>query len=306
MDKDILRIVIISLGILIMLGMVMWSFFKNRKPPRNKFYSKKEPLGKIDDSLVINTENDDFDVVPLGAVSDYELSPDIDPIFGNTKEYQETEFKDYDVETFDTDTGKETSLDIDNNYGSEIVENSSLKMKDDFSPEMEEQFKSEVQESIANELGIDNFEDVGFKQHEPEEKESNFEMPSVIQIHVFALDYEGFKGNDLRDAFQESKLEYGSVKIFERLDEKRRVDFAVASMVEPGTFPETEMESFNCPGIVFFLQPAVLDNPLQIFDEFISTIDTIAKKLDGVKLDQHREPLSKDTIKMIRKGLSAA
>lgn len=306
MDKDILRIVIISLGILIMLGMVMWSFFKNKKPQRNKFYNKKDPLGKIDDSLIISTENDNFDVVPLGTVSDYELSPDMDPIFNNTTEYQEKEFKDYEVEALDTDIGKETSLDIDNNYSPEIVENSSLKIKNGFSPEMEEQFKSERQDNIANELGIDDFEDIGFNQNELEEKESNFEVPSVIQIHVFALDYEGFKGKDLLDVFQESKLEYGSVKIFERLDEKRRVDFAVASMVEPGTFPETEMESFSCPGIVFFLQPAVLDNPLEIFDEFISTIDKIAKKLDGVKLDQHREPLSKETIRMIRKGLSAA
>ena len=303
MDKDVLRIVIISLGILIMLGMVMWSFFKNKKPQRNKFYNKQDPLGNIDDSLIINTENDDFDVEPLGAVSDYELSPDEDPIFNNTAGYQAQEFEDYEVETFDTDIGKETSLEMDDDFSPELVENPNLKKKD-FSPELEEQFKSELEENIANELGIDDFEDSGFEQSEPEGHDSSSEVPSVIQINVFALDYDGFKGKDLLDVFKKAKLEYGSLKIFERLDDKRRVDFAVASMVEPGTFPETDMESFSCPGIAFFLQPVVLENPLQIFDEFIETIDMVANELDGVKLDQHREPLSKETISTIRKGLS--
>ena len=55
-------------------------------------------------------------------------------------------------------------------------------------------------------------------------------------------------------------LEYGSLKIFERLDANRLVDFGVACIVEPGTFPDKDLENFYCPGIVFFMQPEALDD----------------------------------------------
>ncbi len=268
MDKDILRLVIISLGVFIMLCMVLWSFFKNRKPRRDmKFYNKKDPLGKIDDSLVINTDNDDFDVVPLGVVTDDGLVPnsgfesDPDPIFNNQVQSRE---------------------------------------KTDYAPVSQEQY---VETEPEPEFEIDGFKEDDLDLIKPQKKDSNFEVPKIIQIHIFALDYEGFSGKDLRDAFQQTNLTYGSLKIFERLDSQNRVDFAVASMIEPGTFPDQDMESFTCPGIVFFLQPAELDNPSSVFDEFIKTIEIIAARLEGVKLDHKREPLSKETIKQIRTHL---
>ncbi|MCF6204886.1 MAG: cell division protein [Methylococcaceae bacterium] len=269
MDKDILRLVIISLGVFVMLCMVLWSFFKNKKPKRDmKFYNKKDPLGKIDDSLVINTDNDDFDVVPLGVVTDDGLAPnsdfesDPDPIFNNQVQARE---------------------------------------KTNYAPVSQEQY---VEPEPEPELEIDGFIEDDLDLIKPQEENLNFEVPRIIQIHIFALDYEGFSGKDLLDAFQKTSLTYGSLKIFERLDSQKRVDFAVASMIEPGTFPDKGMESFTCPGIVFFLQPAELDHPLTVFDEFIKTIEIIATRLEGVKLDHKREPLSKETIKQIRTHLA--
>ncbi len=269
MDKDILRLVIISLGVFVMLCMVLWSFFKNRKPRRDvMFYNKKEPLGKIDDSLVINTDNDDFDVVPLGVVTDDGLVPDPgfesdpDPIFNNQVQARE---------------------------------------QTDYAPVSQEQYAETDPEP---ELEIEGFKEDDLELIKPQKKNSSFEVPKIIQIHIFALEYEGFSGKDLRDAFQQNSLTYGSLKIFERLNSQNRVDFAVASMIEPGTFPDQDMELFTCPGIVFFLQPAELDDPLRVFDEFIKTIEIIATRLEGVKLDHKREPLSKETIEQIRINLA--
>jgi cell division protein ZipA len=75
-------------------------------------------------------------------------------------------------------------------------------------------------------------------------------------------------------------------------------------MVEPGAFPETNRESFYSPGIVFFLQPGELENPLEIFDEFIQTINLLSANLDGVKWDHNRQPLSEETIKAFRLQIS--
>lgn len=129
-------------------------------------------------------------------------------------------------------------------------------------------------------------------------------MPALIEFSVVARADEGFNGLDLLDAFERAGLKYGSVKVFERIDEQRLVDFAVASMLEPGTFPEEDLEDYFCPGIVFFMQPRELDDPAAVFEDFIDTIDQLADELDGVVWDNQRQPLSDETVEKFRQCLS--
>jgi len=230
MDKDLLRIVIIAIGGIVLIGIILWSIFKNKKPRRGiDFYDKGNPLENIDESLFLNTQHDEFDIVPLGSALDDEPVIELDSV--------------------------------------EPV-------------------------SITSE------------QEQYQEQEDKVDLPKIIQFSIVASADKGFNGLDLVEAFDRVGLEYGSMKIFERIDEQRRVDFAVASMVEPGTFPDTDLELFSSPGIVFFIQPGELDNPLQTFDEFVQTINMLATELDGVKWDHNRQPLSDVTIQQFRKSLS--
>lgn len=223
MDKDLLRIVIIMVGVIVIIGMLIWHFIKHKRSHDEiDFYDKGDPLDHIDDALVVDTDHDDFDIVPLGSVLGDDLAPD--PI---TK---------------------------------------------------------------ASEL-------------EQQGQESDADLPDIVQFSIVASADEGFNGKILAETFKLVGLEYGSVKVFERLDENRHVNFAVASMVEPGTFPETDMESFFCPGIVFFLQPGGMENPVEVFDEFIQTIKLLASELDGVIWDHNRQPLTEDVIQLFRENL---
>lgn len=129
-------------------------------------------------------------------------------------------------------------------------------------------------------------------------------MPALIEFSLVARADEGFNGLDLFDAFERAGLKYGSVKVFERIDDDRLVDFAVASMLEPGTFPDTELEEYFCPGIVFFMQPRELDDPAAVFEDFIDTIDQLADELDGVVWDNQRQPLSAETVEKFRQNLA--
>ena len=227
MDKDLLRLVIIAIGGTVILGLILWSVFKNKRSSRRdiNFYDKGNPLNNIDDSLIIDTSNDDFDIVPLGSALDAELEPD--PI------------------------------------------------------------------TVASEI------------ESPQVPEDNqFKLPNIIQFSLMATADGGFNGVELIDAFQLVGLEYGSMKIFERLDDQRRVDFAVASIVEPGTFPETELELFYTPGLVFFIQPSELESPLPIFDDFIQTINLLATELGGEIRDHNRQPLTEETIQQFRNTLA--
>jgi len=224
MDKDLLRLVIIAIGGIVILGMILWSLLKNKRQKRSiDFYDKGNPLENIDESLVLNTENDDFDIVPLGSAIDD------DPITVASRDF-------------------------------------------------DQQAKVAV--------------------------ETKKPVPDIIQFSIVAKDDKGFNGAELSNAFEQLGLEYGNMKVFERLDEQRRVDFAVASMVEPGTFPESDLETFYSPGIAFFLQPKELDNPLDIYNEFVETIKLLSTTLDGVSLDHKRQPLSAATIQNFRTILS--
>ena len=128
-------------------------------------------------------------------------------------------------------------------------------------------------------------------------------VPAIIQFSIITKGDEDFNGADLVEAFEMVGLEYGSLKIFERLDENRLVDYGVACIIEPGTFPEKDLDQFHCPGIVFFMQPEALDDARAVFEDYIETIALLAKKLDGVILDHRRQHLTEATVEAIRRSL---
>ncbi|MGR8941394.1 MAG: cell division protein ZipA C-terminal FtsZ-binding domain-containing protein [Gammaproteobacteria bacterium] len=140
-------------------------------------------------------------------------------------------------------------------------------------------------------------------EEEEDEPQPRFIAPSIIQFCLVANQDEGFNGLDLAQAFNIVGLEYGNLKIYERLDANRLVDFGVASMVPPGTFPENDLDAFFCPGIVFFMQPGELDDPVPVFEDFVQTIAFMANELDGTVLDHQHKPLTEATIELIRKSL---
>jgi cell division protein ZipA len=95
--------------------------------------------------------------------------------------------------------------------------------------------------------------------------------------------------------------------IYHRYDrEYREPLFSVASLAEPGTFPIDNMESFECPGVVLFFQPTQVKDPLDVFDDLVSTCHELAVKLDGVEWDETHQPLTVDRIALMRQRLEAA
>jgi len=234
MDKEILRIVIIATGMVVVVGMLIWAYIKDKKAREDmEFYDDND---YADDSL--RDTRDDFDIIPVGAKSD------VDSYHAHDKS--------------------------DRYYD-----------EDDDEPYYEQD------------------DDPEFDQEPPPRAAA----PAIIQFSIITKADEDFNGADLAEAFEMAGLEYGSLKIYERLDANRLVDFGVACIVEPGTFPDKDLENFNCPGIVFFMQPEALDDAPAVFDDYIETINLLAARLDGVVLDHRRQPLTEATIQAIRQSL---
>lgn len=131
--------------------------------------------------------------------------------------------------------------------------------------------------------------------------------PFLIQISVVAGRDKFFPGEELRDALLDLDLIHGDMGIFHRYDRQfRQTLFSVASLVEPGTFPMDDMESFECPGVVLFFQTAKVADPLSVYDDLVSTCHELALRLGGTEWDENRKPLTHEKIAHMRTLLEEA
>ncbi len=237
MDKEILRIVIIATGLVVVIGMLVLAYVKDKKAREDQDFFDDDDAFQTTESLADIT--DDFDIVPED----------------HTK----------------------------NNVSIAHAHDKSDRYYED-------------------EEDVDYYEDED-EDEDYQEPPPRAAAPAIIQFSIITKADEDFNGADLVEAFKMVGLEYGSLKIFERLDTNRLVDFGVACIVEPGTFPDKDLDSFYCPGIVFFMQPEALDDAPAVFDDYIETINLLADKLDGVILDHRRQPLTEATVQAIRQSL---
>lgn len=229
MDKELLRIVIIATGLMIIMGMLIWSYLRNKKSQEEfNIYDDPKPKSPPEKSLLIEEDEDDFK--------------------------------------------------------NDLIDSSDLLDASDH-----------------------HYFDLDDAAYEPEDDDieppPRVAIPAIIQFSLVAKTDEGFNGADLVNAFEIVGLEYGSLKIYERLDANRLVDFGVACMVEPGTFPDSGLDMFYCPGLVFFMQPGALDDAQAVFDDYVETIQLLAIELDGIIRDHNRQPLTDTTIQSIRQSL---
>ena len=241
MDKDLLRMVIIAVGAVVILGMVLWSIFSNgSKRKKINFYDDHDPLENIDPSLVVSTEDDDFDIVPIstGDNDDAQVKTRL-----NTEYIQEAQESSVDVNEF-----------------------------------------AHVQQSEA-------------------QVQTDKPLPTLLQLSVVAKSAQGFSGIQLLEAFERVGLIYGSVQVFERLDDLNQVDYAVASMAEPGVFPGDNWETYVCPGVTFFMQPREVGNASAVFDEMLETISQLSAFLKADVLDQNQQHLTEETLQQIKASL---
>jgi len=143
---------------------------------------------------------------------------------------------------------------------------------------------------------------------EKKQPRSGVGAPFLIQVSVVARSGESFQGEELREALMDDlELIHGEMGIFHRYDRRHREpQFSIASLIEPGTFPIEDMENFECPGVVLFFQPGMVDDPLGVFDDLIETCHELARRMDAIEWDDRRQPLTTEKIAYMRGQMEAA
>jgi cell division protein ZipA len=138
---------------------------------------------------------------------------------------------------------------------------------------------------------------------DPEPFETD-EPVRIVQIKVVAFEGKLFSGALLIDALRAVGLEYGSMNIFHRQRNSGEPPvFSVVNMLEPGTFPVDNPSDFKSPGVVFFLQVGLVENPVAAFDEMVRIAQILASRISGEVLDAENQPLTAEITGFVRESL---
>jgi len=124
----------------------------------------------------------------------------------------------------------------------------------------------------------------------------------LVTVHVAAPRGQRFPGKELKAVFDLHGYRHGQMAIYHCTLDGSKV-FSIANMVQPGTFDEDQMDTFETPGFTLFMRlPIELDADVA-FDFLIREARGLAQELDGTLRDSDRNPLSEQTIRHMREDV---
>ncbi|WP_255526678.1 cell division protein ZipA [Photobacterium sp. BZF1] len=161
----------------------------------------------------------------------------------------------------------------------------------------ESQTNVKVETALAEEAVIEPVAEPVIEQSLPvEEPEQQVEKevlpPDYLVLNVHARNGEMFRGSRLFNAFEQNHLIFGENSVYHRHADAAGTGpaiFSVTNMVHPAHFPEGGSESFETPGVAFYLMlPCEMGRADQNFNLMLQTVQRIADSLGGDVLDHER------------------
>lgn len=179
-----------------------------------------------------------------------------------------------------------------------------------------------LDEVIEDEFWISEVEPVELdkraKNRRVEETAENAESRHdlIVALYVRALPERSFSGTDIFAAMERLGLQHGDMNIFHHhgLGEgaqaaaapapgRGKPVFSIANLTEPGSFNPDLAEDFQTPGLILFLRlPGPLDGPVA-FELMLNHAHRLAEMLEGRLEDEHRQPLTPETVAFLRGGI---
>lgn len=124
-------------------------------------------------------------------------------------------------------------------------------------------------------------------------------MQHFLSLYVMARPGQFFQGYELLQSLLACGLRHGQMDIFHFYEQQQgetKILFSVASAHKPGTFNLAEMGQYRCPGLSLFFSVEPQADPNDVFDKMLDTARQLAEDLEGELLDQHRKPLTEDSM----------
>jgi cell division protein ZipA len=128
----------------------------------------------------------------------------------------------------------------------------------------------------------------------------------IISLYVVARPLMALRGEAILKAAEDVDLDYGEMRIFNRVVERsgrRQIVFRMANAVKPGTFDLDNLWNLTTPGLVLFMQlPGPLEG-LKAFNSMLDCAKKLAVELNAELRDETRSVLSNQTIDHMREEI---
>jgi len=272
MDPDLVRLILIVLGVLLVAGIYLWDRYKRSQPRAQAF--RRPPAGMSIDG------GEAEDEAPLGRAEPH-MDDDIESI-------------------------PEMRLDEGQQPGHAVAPPPKRPHpRDMLDPDPEDIGEwagaaRDADPQFSMDLAFDAHGDSDYLSTDPALRDEV--ERKIIVIHVVARDG-SFAGPAIEKACRANDLVLGEMSIYHRHESGGRVMFSMASMVEPGSFPADAMDGFSSPGLSLFTQlPGVRDG-VEIYDEMLATANRLAALLHGELQDERHNKLTRQMEKHTRESV---
>lgn len=304
MESDLLRLILLVLGVLLVVGIYLWDRYKRitRRFPRIKMDRKlKEPgfdLPERDDDVgevrVVSRKREQPEEPFIPEQTFVAEAPQAEPTAASQAEASRPQ------------PAGEVRKRSQDKYDS-ALSGVKLDRADQASPpvdplvlEPRDEIPSTGESQFTLDLGFNAHTDSDYLNIDPALLD---EVPRlIVQINVMSRG-QSFSASQVQHAAAQVELRFGEMSIYHRETDAGQVLFSMASVVEPGTFPRGKDEAFATPGLTLFTQlPGVRDG-LAIYSDMLFTAERLSALLDAVLQDETRSKLTKQSIEHTREGI---
>ncbi|OOE76858.1 cell division protein ZipA [Salinivibrio sp. PR6] len=312
-----LRLVLIVLGALAIAALLLHGLWTNKKEKTTKFGEK--PLGKLDD----DSDEQKFDQDGIGAVRvvsraksesdkparqepamNFGDKPDVDPLFaGQTGTVSESEQTLY---------PSMSATDDEPSLSAATPHVTGQAHEEPEAPQAHATVADDEPSDPAPSVHQGDTETAEQGEPQPSDEPPKADEPAdeteVLVLHVHANNSDVFSGLELIPTLEQYGLRFGDMGIYHRhsdLSGSGKVLFSVANMVKPGTFDVSHSESFETPGISFFMTLPCYGEPEQNFKLMLQTAQQIADELGGLVLDDSRTMMTPSRLDEYRERVKA-
>ncbi|MEE9345425.1 MAG: cell division protein ZipA C-terminal FtsZ-binding domain-containing protein [Methylococcales bacterium] len=323
MDRDIFRLIILIIGLLVMAGIYYFDSSRRLKTERQKpWYAESEDSSEYPDSeeyvRVVSNDSDGSDDQQLSENLENDQEQEksfrkkigqyssISELVQQSQTNQKTDPESFVTNPIDVSEDKAVSaLNDTNEIGGEGIRFSDRHSDDDlFSP-----LSMEWDESIDSELEINAalLKPLGDPDYNLEitKDTDGPARPSILMLYLVNTGEVPYQGKDIGQAFEKAGLKYGSMDLYHYTDYKLNQElFSVSNMREPGTFPE-QMDYLEVEGIILFMQPMTLSNPAEVYEKMIVCADTLYTELGGEILDDKGQQINQAYLDEQRRWLAS-
>lgn len=273
MDPDLVRLILVVLGVALVAAIYLWDRYKHAPPrPVRRRRAQREPVVRQEPAG--EGEEEPLETAPREAPAVTDSRPVREPESEPEPE-QEPEPGRANGSGSGEKRAKGSPLDpepVDLGQWSDAV--------------------AAAEPQFALDLSFDAHGDADYLASDPALRDEVEHL--IIAIHIAARDGV-MTGPAIAKACASVGLVPGDMSIFHRRDPAAgdRVLFSLASMVEPGSFPVEDMAGFATPGLTLFTQLPGPRDGLAVYDAMLATAERLAGLLRGELLDERHNKLTR-------------